>query len=117
MRSKYRPIHVDEDSVRTMLEAGYGCVPDAWREILEMPITAEELKAAVFKRDSKKSPGRDGVGPDFFKVLWEDLAGDMRTPFTQLFRDRQLSERQKQGVIVCIPKKTRGIIHQKTIGR
>jgi hypothetical protein len=36
-------------------------VPDAWREILEMRITAEELKAAVFKGDSKKSPGRDGI--------------------------------------------------------
>jgi len=74
-----------------MLEVGYGCMPDAWREILEMLITAEELKAAVFKGDSKKSPGRDGVGLDFFKVLWEDLAGDMRTLFTQMLRDRQLS--------------------------
>ena len=91
MRSKYRPIQVDEDSLRTMLEVGYGCMPDAWREILEMLITAEELKAAVFKGDSKKSPGRDGVGLDFFKVLWEDLAGDMRTLFTQMLRDRQLS--------------------------
>ena len=56
MRSKYRPIQADEDSVRTMLEAGYGCVPNAWRETLEMPITAEKPKAAVFKGDSKKLP-------------------------------------------------------------
>jgi len=41
MRSEYRPIEFDEDSVRTMLEMGYGSVPDAWREILDMPITAE----------------------------------------------------------------------------
>jgi hypothetical protein len=59
-----------------MLEKGYGCVPDAWREILEMPITGEELKAAAFKRDSKKSPGRDCIRLDFFKVLWEGIAGD-----------------------------------------
>jgi len=72
-----------------------------------MPITAEELKAAVFKGDSKISPGRDGVGLDFLKVLWEATAGDMRTLFTQMLRDRQLSERQKQGVIVCIPKNAR----------
>ena len=55
-----------------MLETGYGCVPDAWREILEVSITAEELKAAVFKGDSKKSPHRDGIGLEFFKVLCED---------------------------------------------
>jgi len=36
---------------------------------LEMPITAAELKAAVFKEDNEKSPGRDGVGLEFFKVL------------------------------------------------
>jgi len=107
MRSKYRPIQADEDSVRTMLEAGYGCVPDAWREILEMPIPVEEQKAAVFNGGSQKSPGRDGVGLDFFKVFWEEIAGDMRTLFTQMLRDWQLSERQKQGVIVCIPKNAR----------
>jgi len=66
MRSKYRPLHVDEDSVGTMLETGYGCVPVIWREILEMPITAEDLKTAVFKGDSKKSPGRDTLGLEFF---------------------------------------------------
>jgi len=115
-RSKYRPIQVNEDSVRTVLEAGYGFVPDAWKEILEMPIKAEELKAAVFKGDSKQSPGRDGIGLEFFKVLWKDIAADMRTLFIQMLRDRQLSERQKQGVIVCIPK-TRGLIHQRVIGR
>jgi len=87
-----------------MLETGYGCVPDALRE---MSITAEELKAAVLKVDNKKSPGRDDIGLEFCKVFWEDIAGDMRTLFTQMLRDRQLSERQKQGFIVCIPKNAR----------
>ena len=36
-----------------MLETGYGYVPDAWKETLEMPITAEELKAVVFKETAK----------------------------------------------------------------
>ena len=56
MRSKYRPIQVDEDSVRTMLETRYGCVPGGRKETLEMPFTAEELKAVVFKGDSKNRP-------------------------------------------------------------
>ena len=103
MRSKYRPIEVDEDSTRTMLETGYGCVPDAWREILKMPITAEELKIALFKGDSKKYPGKDGIGLEFFEVLWEDIAGDFRTLFIWMLRDRQLSERQKQVAMVYIP--------------
>ena len=56
MRSKHRPIQVDDNSVRTMLDTGYGCVPDTCREILEMPITAEELKAAMFRETSKIVP-------------------------------------------------------------
>ena len=59
------------------------------------------------KRRQKKSPGREGIGREFFKVLWEDIAGDMRKLFTQTLRDRQLSERQKHGVIICIPKNAR----------
>ena len=41
-----------------------------------MPITAEELKVAVFKGGSKISPVRVGIGLEFFKVFWEDMAGD-----------------------------------------
>jgi len=69
MLSKYRPVQDDESSVRTVLETGYGCVPDVWREILEMGITAEELKAAVFKGDSEKSAGRDGIRLEFYKYF------------------------------------------------
>ena len=49
MRCLFRPTQVDEDSVRTTLQTGYGCVPDAWREIIEMPIKT----AVVFKETAK----------------------------------------------------------------
>ena len=32
-------------------------------------ITAEELRAAVFKVYSKKSPGKDGIGLEYFKIF------------------------------------------------
>ena len=57
----------------------------------------------MFKRDSKKSPGKDGIVLDFFKILWGEIANDMRTLSTQMLRGRKLSEKQKQGAIVCIP--------------
>jgi len=79
MRSKCRLIQVDEECVRTMVEAGRDRLSDGWRETLELATTAEDLKAAVFDGDRKKSPGRDGIGLELFKVLWEDIACDMRT--------------------------------------
>jgi len=53
MRNKYRPIQVEEKCVRAMVETVCGQLSDGWRETLQKPITAEELKAAVFKGDSK----------------------------------------------------------------
>lgn len=73
MRRKYSPIQVDEECVRKMAEAGHRRLSAGWRESLEVPISAEQLKAAVFKGDSKKSPGRDGVGLELYEVLWDDV--------------------------------------------
>jgi len=56
IRRKYGPIHVDEECIRKMLQTGYGYLSDDYRETLEVPITAEELRAAVFKFDTKKIP-------------------------------------------------------------
>jgi len=82
-------------------------VPDDSKETLEMPITTVYFQAAVFKGESKKLQGRDGMGLECFEVFWEDIAGDMRTLFTQKLWDRQLKASQKQGVIVCIAKNAR----------
>ena len=58
IQRKYDPIQVDEECIRKMLQAGYGRLSDDCRETLEVPITTEELRAAVFKGESKKSPAR-----------------------------------------------------------
>jgi len=72
IRRKYGPIQVDEECIRKTLQAGYGHLSDDCRATLEVPITAEELRAAVFKGGSKKYPGKNGIGLAFFKVFWED---------------------------------------------
>jgi hypothetical protein len=47
-------------------------VLDGSKETLEMPITTEELNAAVFEGDRKITPGRDSEGLEFLNVLWEE---------------------------------------------
>jgi hypothetical protein len=105
--NKYSPIPVDDDCIRTMVEAGHRRLPEGWRDTMEAPFTFEELQAAVFKGESKKSLGRDGIGLEFFKAVWEEVEGDMRLLFNHMFGDRHLSRQQKQGVIVCVPKNGR----------
>jgi hypothetical protein len=74
-----------------MVEAGHRRLPGGWRDTLEAPFTVEELQAAVFKWKSKKSPGRNGIGLEFFKAVWEEVTGDMRLQFNKMFGDRHLS--------------------------
>jgi hypothetical protein len=107
MRNKYSPIPIDEECIRKMVEVGHRRLSDGWRETVEAPITVEELRAAAYKGESKKSLSRDGIGLEFFKVFRDDMTCDMRRLFTQMFSDRHLSGQQKQGDIVCIPKRVR----------
>jgi exonuclease III len=104
IRMKYSPISVDMDCVRQLLENNHGRIPLEGHNILDMPITQEELKAAVHKGNTNKSPGRDGIALEFFTALWDTMGEVMTDMFNQILRDRTLTERQKQGVIVCIPK-------------
>ena len=85
------------------------------RERLEAPITEEELRAAVFKGGSKKSPGKDGIGIEFFKILWEEVAKDMRTLYIQMLRDRKLSEKQNKRSSSA-HQNARNPKHQRIIG-
>jgi hypothetical protein len=48
IRRKYVPIQVDEQSIRDLTQAAYGRLSEEHREILESPITEEELRAAGF---------------------------------------------------------------------
>ena len=62
IRRKYVAIQVDEECFRKMLQAGYGHLSEDCREALEVPITTEEMRAAVFKGAAKNPPARTEEG-------------------------------------------------------
>jgi hypothetical protein len=80
------------------------CRPAFWRDALEKPITLEKLQIAVNKRGGNKAPGRDGMCLEFFKATWGFVKGNMLALFNQMFMEGKISEKQKSGIIVCIPK-------------
>jgi hypothetical protein len=57
---KYKPIAVDEDCVAYVAEARQQALPTGWRDLLEQPISLEELHKAVRKGGKSKAPGSDG---------------------------------------------------------
>jgi len=51
-----------------MEKAGYRNLPLGWRDLLDTPITEEQMKVAVSKGACSKAPRRDGIYLDFFKL-------------------------------------------------
>jgi hypothetical protein len=89
-----------------MAKAGRHHLAEGWKEVLDMPITLDELQRAVNKWEGNKASGRDGMCLEFYKATRGALKGEMVELFNQMFLDRKLSDQQKQGFIVCIPKTT-----------
>ncbi|XP_062088874.1 uncharacterized protein LOC133795438 [Humulus lupulus] len=75
------------------------------REVMIQPIEDEEVKKALFQMHPDKSPGPDGMTPDFYQKYW-DVVGDDVVQLVHDFWDREAFE---EGLtftnIVLIPKK------------
>jgi hypothetical protein len=71
--------------------------------VLDAPLTREEVRHALRKGRGDTAPGRDGIGLPFFTEVWESLTGDLMELFNQMFSAGTVTT-QQIGVIICIPK-------------
>ena len=89
---------------RVHADAGQRALTTVWRDLLEKPISLEEVHIAVRKGGKNKDPGSDGIGLEFYKENWAKIQDDIGAMMNQMFMERNLSAQQKHGVIVCLPK-------------
>lgn len=76
----------------------------AQNDNLVRPILLDEVKAALFSMHPDKSPGPDGLSPDFYQKHW-DVVGDEVVSFCQNFIvSGRLPARANDTHIVLIPK-------------
>lgn len=59
------------------LESNFEKIPDELFEILNMEISNEEVKEALFSMSPFKAPGSDGFQPIFFQKEWETVSQDL----------------------------------------
>jgi hypothetical protein len=104
LKSKHDSVQVDYACVAYLENAGHSILSTDWMDFLDIPITAEELKAAVFQGASKKALGSNGVCLEFFKANWDCIEGDMLALINQMYLEGRIMEPQKHGTVVCIPK-------------
>ena len=105
MQHKYDSIHTSEESMRRLLECGLRAIPEGANAALEEPITTDELTDAVKQGKPHKAPGRDGICLEFYKKPWETIKQGLLDVMNDMYRERQITDRQKHGIIVCIPIK------------
>ena len=72
---------------------------------LNHPIQKAELDIAVKKLKSGKSPGLDGLTPEFYKCFWEDLCMPFGEMVETTFETGSLPESAKIAVAQLIFKK------------
>lgn len=77
---------------------------EADREITEGEITYTEAQVAVRAMKSNESPGSDGYTSEFYKYFFRDIGNFLICSIIYEFRNKQMSVKQRQGSITCIPK-------------
>lgn len=90
------------DSIRDL---PHPILSDISKHQLDAPVSIEELKGALSKMNKGKSPGSDGIPPEFYVAFWAPLAPFLFNSLSQSFREGILSSGQRRGVITLIPKK------------
>lgn len=58
---------------------------EAQGDRLIQPVTAEEIKEAVFSISEQKAPGPDGYGVGFFKDTWDIISDDVILAVSDFF--------------------------------
>jgi hypothetical protein len=107
MCNKYAEIITENESIQYLTDVGNKTLPMESKDILDEPITMEELAHAVRKGPTRKAPGSDGISQDFFKISWQTTKHDMLDVVNRMFLEGKLTDRQKHGITVCLPKTTR----------
>jgi exonuclease III len=80
-------------------------ITEADKEACETEINILEVGQALKELQNGKSPGSDGLTPDFYKFFWPQIKEFVYNSLMQAAENKQLSIDQRRGIINLIPKK------------
>ncbi|WMV28804.1 hypothetical protein MTR67_022189 [Solanum verrucosum] len=91
-----------KDSVR-IIHNGPCLTVDHQMELLR-PFSEKEVKEAMFKINSNKSPRSDGFGSGFYKAVWLIIGDDITRVIMDFFQNERLLKKLNATIIALIPK-------------
>ena len=80
------------------------CIPSSSHSLLLSPVSAEDIRQAVFSIDNDKAPGPDGYSSFFFKKAWPIVGGDFCSAIQDFFHSGRLLKQVNHSIITLIPK-------------
>ncbi|XP_019175768.1 PREDICTED: uncharacterized protein LOC109171094 [Ipomoea nil] len=72
---------------------------------LVRPVSADEVRHALFQMHSDKSSGPDGFGPGFFQHYWNIFGSDITLFCRRFFESKKLPARANDTFVMLVPKK------------
>ncbi|XP_074293205.1 uncharacterized protein LOC141620164 [Silene latifolia] len=91
-----------------VVRRGKCCTESHW-EALNRPVTADEVKKALFSIPKDKSPGLDGYTSQFFRDSWDLTGGDVTAAILNFFATGKLLNEMNATLITLIPKVDRPV--------
>ena len=90
--------------MKRLMDCNLSTIPDAANLALEEPVTLDEIYQAIKAGKPHKAPGYDGICLEFLKKTWETTKEDLLQIVNEMYTEEIISNYQKCGIIVCIPK-------------
>jgi len=93
-----------EWSVRRLAGCGVKSITPETNTALGEIISMEELRHTIIQGKANKAPGQDGICLEFFGTAWDVIKHELLTIMNHMYIGGNTSVRQRQGLIVCLPK-------------
>jgi exonuclease III len=77
------------------------------KEFCDNDINESEILKSLKALKNGKTPGTDGLPPDFYKFFWKDIKPYVTDSIQYALKNNKLSIEQKRGLINLIPKKNK----------
>lgn len=91
------PLPVTQEDIPT--------ISDLSRLRINKPFTQQDFSEALKGLNKNKSPGSDGITPEFYTAFWEQLKDDFMDSILLSMEKGVLTEQQRTGIITLLPKK------------
>lgn len=99
------PSDLDPIDLIPLSETDVPTISDLNKRRINRPFTIQEFHEALKELNKNKTPGTDGITPEFYLTFWELLKDDFMRSMEFSLDQGTLSDQQRTGVITLIPKK------------